>query len=285
MNLADLRIFVAVVETGSVTRASERVHCVQSNVTARIKNLEARLGVSLFTRSGKRLLITRKGAELFGYAQKLLSLAKDAERAVMDRAPVGILRLGSMETTAAVRLPRVLSRYHAAFPDVEVNLTTGTTQEQISALLEGQRDLVFVAGPIHHPDLCEETLWAEELVLITAADHPPIVTCRDIQSRTILAFRSGCSYRRRLEAWLDSDGVVPDRVMEYGSLDAIIGCVAAGMGVAVVPASVARHRGDRLRLHPLPERFRRSETFCLWLKDTALDAATQGLIAMAKSLT
>ncbi|MDR3440914.1 LysR family transcriptional regulator [Telmatospirillum sp.] len=282
MNLADLRIFVAVVETGSVTRASERVHCVQSNVTARVKGLEARLGVPLFTRCGKRLVITGKGSELLAYAKKLLALAADAERAVMSTAPAGLLRLGSIETAAAVRLPPLLSRFHAAFPDVKVSLVTGTTQEQVSALMEGQRDLIFVSGPIGDPGVREETLWREELVLVTAIDHPPVATCKDIKNRTILAFRAGCSYRRRLESWLDDDGVVPGQVMEYGSLDAIIGCVAADMGVAILPASVAQRRDDRVRQHPLPEKFRISHTSCAWLAGTDLDIAASSLIAMAK---
>ena len=106
MELSSLRIFKTVAEEGSVTQAAAKLHRVQSNVSARLNQLEESLGVSLFHRSGRRMLITEEGARLLDYADRLLRLADEAQMSVRgDQAPAGQLRIGSMETTAAARLP------------------------------------------------------------------------------------------------------------------------------------------------------------------------------------
>src|SRR5690242_7854709 len=118
MDLSDLRIFSTVVSEGSVTRAAARLHRVQSNVTTRVRQLEDKLGTSLFIREGKRLHLTPAGQVLLGYADRLLALADEARTAVLDPQPRGTFRLGAMESTAAVRLPEPLSRFHRLYPEV-----------------------------------------------------------------------------------------------------------------------------------------------------------------------
>ena len=106
---------------GGVTRAAERLHRVQSNVTTRVRQLEDDLGVQLFIRSGKRLHLAPAGQVLLGYADRLLDLAQEARGAVQDAKPRGLFRLGAMESTAAVRLPAPLSDYHLRYPEVTLN--------------------------------------------------------------------------------------------------------------------------------------------------------------------
>ncbi|MDH3581186.1 MAG: LysR family transcriptional regulator, partial [Hyphomicrobiales bacterium] len=105
MDLSDLHIFRTVVSAGGVTRAAEKLYRVQSNVTTRVRQLEDDLGVELFIREGKRMHISPAGQILLGYANQLLDLAAEARDAVQDATPRGLLRLGAMESTAAVRLP------------------------------------------------------------------------------------------------------------------------------------------------------------------------------------
>src|SRR6185295_3797482 len=135
MDLSELRIFSAVVRQGGVTRAAERLHRVQSNVTTRIRQLEDELGVALFVRAGKRLHLAPAGQVLLDYADRLLALADEARAAVQDARPRGIFRLGAMESTAAVRLPQVLSDYHRRYPGVELELRTGNPQELAAGIL------------------------------------------------------------------------------------------------------------------------------------------------------
>src|SRR5882762_7087691 len=118
MDLADLQIFRCVVHAGGITRAAEQLHRVQSNVTTRIRQLETSLGVSLFSRNNKRLVLTPAGETLLGYAERLLNLAGEAREAVQPAVPQGRLRIGSMESTAASRLPLPLARFHQEWPAV-----------------------------------------------------------------------------------------------------------------------------------------------------------------------
>src|SRR5262245_47294751 len=119
LDLQALRIFKAVADEASITRAAAQLHYVQSNVTMRLQQLEAELGVPLFHRVAGRLVITPAGVRLRGYADRLLRLAQDARRSVAsDGVPRGPLGIGSMETTAAARLPRVLADFHLRNPEV-----------------------------------------------------------------------------------------------------------------------------------------------------------------------
>ncbi len=152
MDLSDLRIFSAVVREGGVTRAAERLHRVQSNVTTRIRQLEEDLSVALFIREGKRLHLAPAGQVLLDYADRLLALADEARGAVQDTRPRGMFRLGAMESTAAVRLPGLLSEYHRRHPGVILELRTGNPQVLGSAILAGDLDAALVAErpPIIH---------------------------------------------------------------------------------------------------------------------------------------
>src|SRR3954449_175191 len=128
MDLDDLHIFRSVVREGGVTRAANLLHRVPSNVTTRIKQLEERLGVALFRRQGRSLALTGAGRTLLGYAEKLLQLADLAEQELQGSVVRGVLRLGSLESTAGARLPPVLSALYTQYPDIKIELQTGTTR-------------------------------------------------------------------------------------------------------------------------------------------------------------
>lgn len=238
MDLDDLTIFQSVIREGGITRAAEKLHRVQSNVTTRIRQLEDNLGVTLFIREGKRLTPSPAGRVLEDYARRLLDLAAEARVAVTDQLPRGRLRVGAMESTAAVRLAPVLSRFHQDFQEVQLELRTGATVRLTSEVLEGNLDCALVAGPVVDPRLINTPIFEEELVVVAAADHPPMKRASDLRVRTLLAFEPGCAYRQRLESWLAAENVVPERIVEMTSYHAMIGCAAAGMGVALVTRSL-----------------------------------------------
>lgn len=118
LDLESLLFFKSVADLGSITQAARQLNRVQSNVTTRVKNLEERLGVKLFLRHGNRLTLSADGERLRGYAERLLRLSAEAESAMLVRAPQGTLKLGTLESTAAARLPPVLSQFHRRYPDV-----------------------------------------------------------------------------------------------------------------------------------------------------------------------
>ncbi|NYE60691.1 DNA-binding transcriptional LysR family regulator [Duganella sp. 1224] len=282
MELSSLRIFKTVAEEGGVTPAAARLNRVQSNVSARLTQLEDSLGVSLFHRSGRRMLLTEEGARLLAYAERLLQLADEAQAAVRgDHQPAGQLRIGSMETTAAARLPQVLGQFHRQYPQVDLVLDTGPTDYLVQAVLNHRVDVALVAAPVERPELLQLPVFEEELVLLTDSLHGPVSTPSDVARRTLLGFRSGCSYRRRLERWFAEGGVAPARIAEFGTFEAIIGCVAAGMGVAMMPKEVLMQRelAKSVRVHALAEAVARVQTMLIWRRDIAQHAARDAFAA------
>jgi DNA-binding transcriptional LysR family regulator len=266
MDLVELKIFKAVAEQGGITKAAAALHRVQSNVTTRVKQLEERLGTKLFHRQGRKLVLSSEGKVLLSYADRLLQLSSEAHAAVKGHAPHGVFRLGTLESTAATRLPPVLARYHRTYPAVRLELVTGTSGALVDRVLRGEIEAAFVAEPYAAKGLDSEHAFTEELVLITPKGHASVKVPKDIDQRVVLAFTTGCSYRRRLETWLGRASVVAERVMEYGSYHAITACVAAGGGIAVVPRSVLRVVGAEAQVgvHALPPAIAKARTMLVW---------------------
>lgn len=267
MDLSDLRIFATVVREGGVTRAAGKLNRVQSNVTTRIRQLEEDLEVTLFLREGKRMHLAPAGQALLGYADRLLALADEARASVRDPRPRGVFRLGSMESTAAVRLPKALNDYHRLHPEVTLELRIGNPVELASAILAGELDAALVAEPIADTPFDKAFAFEEEPVIVSAAGRHP--TGKEQQfPATIVAFEHGCPYRKRLENFYAKRGDMPGRIVELGSYHAMLGCVAAGMGVALLPKSVLSTfpESKRLTVHRLPAGENRAETVLIWRK-------------------
>lgn len=292
MDLRQLKIFCAVVDHGSFTAAAEAVHTVQSNVTMRVKELEAELGQPLFIRRRSGVMPTAAGEVFLGYARRILQLTDESRAALQDGGrPAGPLRLGAMETTAAIRLPRLLGTYRARHPEVRMSLTTGTTAELIRAVESCQLDGAFIGGRHQHPALVQEALFDEELALISTSD----ITSRDalldtLPDQTVFVFRAGCFYRSTLESWfhqagLVPSGLVPEQIMEMGTLDGILSCVAAGMGITLLPASVARNASlaDALHCHALPAGVATVTTVFIRRRDSLPGAALKAFMALARA--
>jgi DNA-binding transcriptional LysR family regulator len=283
LDLDSLEIFRSVVREGGILRAAERLNRVQSNVTTRIKQLEERLGVALFRRQGRSLALTAEGDALLVHAERLLRLADEAESELRAGPARGPFRLGSLESTAGSRLPAVLSRYHRLHPAVVIELSTGTTGSLLQRVLDYRLDAAFVSEPFTAPALNALPVFDEELVLITARGHPPVTRAADLGRGTLLAFAQGCSYRKRLEDWFGAANVLPERVLEFASYQAIIACVAAGTGCAIAPRSVLqalRASGD-VTEHALPEKLRRNRTHLVWSGEPS--PALQRLVALLQA--
>jgi DNA-binding transcriptional LysR family regulator len=285
MELRHLRIFCAVAEHGSFTAAAERVHNVQSNVTMRIKELESELGQQLFIRQKNGVVLTPAGQIFLGYAQRILQLTDESRNALLDTAsPRGLLRLGSMETTAAIRLPKVLARYHERYPQVQLSLMTGTTAELIKAVECHRLDGAFVGGFHQVASLHQEEVLREELVLVSSAEFDSLAVLADrISRQTVLVFKTGCFYRSTLEHWFYQAGIIPGQIMELGTLDGILSCVAAGMGVTLLPRSVVEGHGTRQSVccHALPAEFSHVATVFVRNKDMVVTPALSALVMLA----
>jgi DNA-binding transcriptional LysR family regulator len=268
MDLSDLQIFRSVVHEGGITRAAEKLNRVQSNITTRVRQLEQELGVDLFIREGKRMHPSPAGKRLLDYADRLLDLAQEARDAVYDAEPRGLLRLGAMESTAAIRLPPTLNELHRRYPDVRFELRTGNPKDLAAAVAAGTLDAALASEPIPEGPFEKLQIFDEELVIVGPPGHPPIRSPKDVAPQTMLAFECGCSYRARMEQWFALDGVIPDRIIEMSSWHAILACTIAGMGVAMLPRMVVDgFPGETfLSIHPLPPSLARAPTMLLWRK-------------------
>lgn len=283
MELSDLVIFRAVVEAGGVTRAAERLHRVQSNVTTRLRQLEEKLGTPLFIREGKRLHLSPAGQVLLDYAQRLLALAEEARDAVRDGRPRGALVLGAMESTSAVRLPGPLSDFVRLYPEVKLTLKTGNPQQLAAAVLAGAIDAALVTGPIVDGPFEREPVYREELVIVAAAGHAAITSRGAEPPRSIVAFEQGCPHRARLEQWYAGKNSMPVQTIEITSYHAMLGCVVVGMGISLVPLSVLATFPERARLsvHALPPGSDCAQTDLIWRKG-AMSPKIRALVQVLK---
>lgn len=285
MEMRQLKIFCAVAEQGSFTAAADKVHTVQSNVTMRVKELEAELSQPLFIRQKSGVVLTPAGQTFLGYARRILQLTDESRSALLDTGvPSGQLRLGSMETTAAIRLPRVLTTYRERFPQVRLSLLTGTTAELIKAVESHRLDGAFVGGLHQNAALAQEEIFREEMVLVSSSEFDSLQALVDgMPQQTVLVFRTGCFYRSTLEHWMYQVGLVPNQVMELGTLDGIMSCVAAGMGVTLLPRAVAEQHGRQqaLRFHALPPEFANVTTVFIRRHDAMLTSALSAFLAVA----
>ena len=232
MELIALRTFEAVVEEGGILAASKKLNTVQSNVTGRIRRLEEELGTELFFRKGRGLELAPSGRVLLDYARRMLQLEKQTAAAVRQVGEsVGEIRIGSMETFAALYLPAALKAVRAAHPRVELRVVTGTTAGLVQKVLDHKLDCAFVAGPVVHPDLQFQPLVDETLVQAYRKGSDPL-------TQPLILFREGCAYRGRALAWQRAGGHLVDDFMEFGTLEGILGCVAVGLGWTLMPRRV-----------------------------------------------
>jgi DNA-binding transcriptional LysR family regulator len=283
MDAADLRLFAAVARTGGIGKAALELNTVQSNVTARLKALEDRLGTTLFERSHRGVALTAAGRRLLPYADRLVRLLEDATRAVHDDGrPAGPLAIGTLETTAALRLSPFLARFVKAHPAVDLSLKTGTTCELVAEVLHRSLDGAFVCGPVDHADVRTEPVFSEELAVLTAPDVSDLDELLRRDDFKIIVLRAGCSYRLIFEAWLARRGIAGVRVQEFGTLEAIVSCVAAGLGVTLLPKAMTGACGHRVAAHRLPHGEGRVETVFIQHRDAYATSALRAFLDMAR---
>ena len=286
MDAGDLAVFAAAAKTGGITRAAETLHTVQSNVTQRIRRLEAELGVPLFNRHARGVTLTSAGAQLLPYAERSGRLLTEAKQAAADGTTArGRIAIGALESATAVRLPPVLAAYGAACPDVDIEIDTGTTAALVDAVLARRLEAAFVAGTVSHPELLAVPMVEEELVVVTApwVDELDDLDAAGAPPLKLIVFRAGCSYRTRLETLLAERGIVNARRLEFGTLDGIIGCVGAGIGITMLPRIVVTKaaREDRVALHRLPADAARIETVLIRRHDIFVSTALTRFIEIA----
>lgn len=238
MELSQLTMFKAVAEQGSIVRASKLLHCVPSNITNRIKLLEKELGVSLFIRKGRGLIISPSGELFLGYTNKILSLCQEARRALdSESVPSGMLKIAAIESSATGRLPKLLSKYHQNYPSVQMQFSTGTWPQLLNDVIAHKLDGAIIAVKNEHPDIHHMEIYKEVLVLIASPAAGVLDIPQDLIGKNIFMWPEGCPYRKSLEHWL-SEHRISATITSIASYGTILGCVSSGAGISLVPKGV-----------------------------------------------
>lgn len=241
MELRHLHTFLAVAEGLSFTRAAEALNYAQSSVTSQIQALEAELGVRVFERLGKRVVLTEAGARLQAYATKLTQLESELKLAVPGSGePAGTLHLGAPESLCAYRLPPLLLRFRERYPRVQIVFRPGTCAELRRGVADGSLDIAFFTNPwTQHDGVLVERLISEPICVVAHPDHPlaalPRVVPADLVGETLLHTEQDSAYRQMFDRVLIEAGVRPEVAIEFTSIEAIKQCAMARMGLAVLP--------------------------------------------------
>lgn len=286
MEMRQLQIFVALAEELNFTRTAERLHTVQSNVTSHVRHLEEELGVQLFDRYPRRLVLTDAGTRFLPYAQRVLATVDDARRSMQfGDEPAGPLRIGAPESILTYRLPRTLRRFRQRHPHVTLMLRPYVDTPLAAPLQSGEFDLAIrIADTITEKTLGSRRIGAERIVLVAAPEHPlaerATVRPRDLSGQHLLLTEEGCAYRKKFERILHARAIKPPSVGEFASVEAIKQCATLGMGLALLPEIVvaAEIRSGALRVLAWRGPDLNLSTHVVWHKGRSLTAAMRGFL-------
>ncbi|MGW0734971.1 LysR family transcriptional regulator [Streptomyces sp. NPDC002851] len=264
MQFQQLQYFVAVAETRHFTRAAERVHVAQPSLSQQIRALERELGTDLFSRARGNIALTDAGETLLPLARRILADADTARQEVAEvgRLERGRVRLGATPSLCTGLLPDVLRTFHDRYPGIRLMIEEGGSHDLVRELARGALDLALVVLPLPSPSpaLTTVELLREDLVVVSSTDAPApgggtssgtSVAVAELQRERLVMFRHGYDLRELTVAACRAAGFEPDFAVEGGEMDAVLGFVRAGLGVAVVPRMVATRAGRDLRVTPL----------------------------------
>lgn len=285
MDLQELRYFCAVASERSMSKAAQKLHYAQSNLSTKIMQLEHEIGTPLFYRNNHGVTLTPKGELLLKYATNLLNLAEETMAAMKDNNEArSMLKIGSMESTVITYLSEFLAQFHQKNPYISVQVETGTTENVLQKVLDYKLNGAFISGPIRHPELFTKQVRSEKLCLIASECLVPGGNILEMLSQPLLVFPHGCSYRKTLEQYMKNEGLTASKVYEFNTLNAIFASVTAGLGTAIFPeACIQQYRmKDSLTVLDIPEEYAFSTTVFVYRKNCYLSNALCSFIDFIK---
>lgn len=268
-----------------MNRAAAALHMVQSSVTARIRQLEDELGVSLFVRHSRGVRLSEAGERLLSYSGRIDALFQEAVAAVKeDGVPKGTLRVGSTEPTVSFRLPSVLAAYAKRYPAVSLTVKTGNSSELIRQVIDQSLDGAFVAGPVANPLLTEEPMFREELALVSQAATRSIDDLRGADDVKAIVLAEGCSYGELINHVLDRYGI-KHQVVPLASFDAIRSFVQSGIGITLLPKEIlaASWKDAAVAVHELPATIAQVETVFIRRVDGSNRSALEAFLLLSRA--
>ncbi|MCE5335576.1 MAG: LysR family transcriptional regulator [Desulfobacteraceae bacterium] len=291
MDIRQLATFQAVARYLSFNRAAVELNYAQSSISAQIQALEEELGVRLFDRLGRRILLTEAGTKLLNYAEKMLELADETRSEVMGAKELrGSLTVKVPESLGVHRLPPVIKEFRARFPGVRLRFTSCSHDGLQKDLRTGITDLAFLlSDSISAADLSFEVLGIEPLVLVAGPAHRlasfEAVRLNDLRGESILFSTVDCSYRRGLEAQLGG-GKIPYDLVEFSSVASLKACVMSGVGLTILPEIATREDVARGTLATLPWADDNLEVanLMIWFRNRWMSPSLKAFMEVAKGM-
>ncbi len=240
LEVRHLKLVATVAEEGSITRASNHLHLTQSALSHQLRDIEEKLGVTLFQRTARRMLLTPAGQRLLESARRVLQELQSAENDLRQETNQrdGLLRLTTECYTCYHWLPSLLTTFQKKFPRVEVRIVANATGCPVEALLEGDLDLAIVSDPVKSRKVVLEPLFDDEFFLVTARDHPlarkPYVTAEDLANEHLILYTDEKRVLTIYQQVLIPAGVSPRQLTAVQLTEAILEMVKAGLGVSAM---------------------------------------------------
>jgi DNA-binding transcriptional LysR family regulator len=292
VNLDQLRIFQAVAQSRSFTRAADLVHLTQPGISKHIKQMEEYFGAPLFDRAGRKVTLTEAGTILFEATQGVMAIVDVAEQRIEDLKGLrgGRLRLGSSFPIGVYLLPAVLARFRKRYPAVEVMLDITLSDSIGPKILANEIDLGLVSYEPHDPRLEAQAFMTDELVLIVGRKHRWAAKTRikpqELSGETIIVAARGAGTRTVVEERLRALGIVLPNVLEFGNLEGVKHAVEAGLGISIQAKSVVKREvaSSALRAIKLAGMDAKIEFLYIWRKNGHLSHAALALIGMLEAM-
>jgi len=243
-----LKVFVAVANKNSISKAANSLNYAQSNVTSRIKQLEKNLECKLFHRVPSGVVLTHEGEKLYPHAVEILKKVEIAVLDMKDMLKQEKLLVASTESNAVTRIVNFLLNLHNSFPSLQLELKTNTTTEIKKLIMEYKVDIAFISGVPKEPELVVLNKVEEELVLVEPLN--------ELAPNVFLSFKKGCAYSSFAQNYLFDTTNIEHKKLEFGSYETILGCVKAGMGKSILPISIVEKLNfdEELKVSKLKEK-------------------------------
>ena len=244
LTLQQLRLVLAVHDARSFTLAADRLHLAQSSMSRTVREVERKLGVTLFERTTRHLVPTPEGAEFCRVARRMVESFDAGINHVQGflAGTRGRMRIAALPSLAAILLPPVISTYRATHPEVELSIEDGLSDEVVGRVRSGEVDLAVTVAPEPLPDLLVEPLATDRFCCLFPPQHRFSASRQlgwgDLADEPHIAFARTSSIRQHAEHAFAAAEVHPELVLEARNISTVAGLVAAGLGVAVVPGLV-----------------------------------------------
>jgi DNA-binding transcriptional LysR family regulator len=291
MDLRHLEYFVAVAEEASFTRAATRLHVSQPGVSAQVRQLERELGEDLFDRSGRVIRLTGVGEAVLGYARSALAAAAGVRVAVDEISGLvrGSVRVGMVVACSAIDVPDLLAAFHRQHPNVDISLTEANSDQLIAALVAGELDLAYVAlGPDTPPGIATRILVDEPMVAVVGPDDPLAraghLDLAELGRRAVISLPPGTGVRALLDEACAAAGIRPRIALVASNLGIVAALAARGLGLAIVPASVAASGPAGLCTLPIDGPELRGRIALAWRSDGPMSPTARALVRDARAL-